>query len=388
MKLKNKDDELWLRDFENFLYFELYTSYLEARKGGKRKTFDEHKFEINLFENLKRLHKVILNKKLVPLRSTAHIIYNPVIREIFAAPFRDRVLHHLIYSVIYDWWDRHFIYDSYSCREGKGTLEGIKRLQHHIRSVSYNGKEEVYVITLDIKGYFMSLDRKKLYQRAVWGLDRQFKGHKGVMYELVKFSLHQIIMDNPVKGVRRKGWPYDWKSLPDSKSLFTQPPGVGIVIGNLTSQLLSNIYLDQLDRYVRFELSYKHYGRYVDDFYIVVPKRCLKRATRDIEAIARFLKRIGLKLHPNKVHIQPARNGVAFLGVVVYPDAIHPGKRLVKNAKKAFYDYTQGKHNEITLISYVGHMKYTKHTKVLSDICKSVGLSHDFWRRFEKMGEC
>lgn len=385
MKLKSKSDDDWLRDFRNFLYFELLSSYMEARKGGKRATFDEHKFEINLYENLVTLLNSILEKKYLPSRGTAHIIYNPVIREIFAAPFRDRIVHHWIYTVIYDWWDKHFIFDSYSCREGKGTLMGIQRLQHHIRSASYNRTKEVYVITLDVQGYFMSLDRKKLYKRALWGLDRQFRGHKGVMYHLVKYCLYQIIMDDPVKGVKKKGWPHDWRYLPPTKSLFNQPKGVGIVIGNLTSQLLSNIFLDQLDRYVKFELGYKHYGRYVDDFYIVVTHEQLSQAMRDIKAIEKYLKRIGLTLHPLKRHVQPARNGVAFLGAVIYMDAIHPGKRLKKNARKAFREYAMGKGKTDSLISYVGHMKYMKHYKVLSDICEDVGLPGDFWQRFEKI---
>ncbi len=384
MRLRSDEDSEWLRKFPDQLYFFLYISYLEARKGGKRKTFDEHKFEVNDFENLLILRDCLLELKYKPSRGTAHIIFNPVMREIFAAAFRDRVVHHLVYILIYDWWDRRFIYDSYSCREGKGTLFGIKRLQHHIRSVSYNGTKEVYVITLDVRGYFMSLDRKMLYKRAMWGLDRQYKGHKGVMYMILKFCLHEIIMDNPVKGVKRKGWPKDWRYLPPTKSLFYQPPGIGIVIGNLTSQLLSNIYLDQLDRYVKFDLGYKHYGRYVDDFYLVVPREKLTEAMQDVKAIERFLKRIGLTLHPLKRHIQPASSGVAFLGAVVYPYAIHPGKRLIRNTRRAFYEHAAGRHNEITLISYVGHMKHMKHYKVLCKICKDVGLSGEYWRRFEK----
>ena len=384
MRMKTKEDAVWLRDFDNYFYYLLYTSYLIARKGGKRKTFDEHKFEINDFLNVYNIERAILNFWYVPSRGTAHIIFNPVIREIFAAAFRDRVVHHFVVMMIYDWWDRHFIYDSYSCREGKGTKMGYERLQHHIRSVSYNGTKEVWVITLDIQGYFMSLNRKRLYKIAVEGLDRQYKGDKGIMYTLLKFCLRRIIMDDPVKGVKKKGWPYDWRNLPDTKSLFKQSPGIGIVIGNLTSQLLSNIYLDQLDRYVKFTLGYRHYGRYVDDFYIVVPKEELYKAVEDIGSIERFLKVLGLRLHPNKRHIQPAKNGVAFLGAVVYPYAIHPGKRLIKNTRRAFYKRAMGKRNEVTLISYVGHMKHMKHYKVLTKICKDVGLPGNYWMQFEK----
>ena len=385
MKLVADDDLDWLRDPENELYFYFFVAYLEARKGGKRNTFDEHKFEINEFENVHLLVQSIRHRVYEPMRGTAHVVFNPVIREIFAAQFRDRVVHHFIYMMIYDWWDRHFLYDSYSCREGKGTKMGYERLQHHIRSAMRTGKK-VYVITMDVQGFFMSLDREKLYKRAVWGLDQQFKDNKGMMYDVLKFCLKKVIMDDPVKGARLKGWPRDWRYLPDNKSLLKQPKGIGIVIGNLTSQLLSNIYLDQLDRYIHFTLGYKHWGRYVDDFYIVVTEDELPKALEDIENIRRFLKTLKLTLHPHKTRVQPAKNGVAFLGVVVYPNVIYPGKRLIKNTRTAFYKHAHGAHNEDSLISYVGCMKNIKHHKCLSNICKSVGLPAEYWKNFVETG--
>ena len=380
----DNNDAAWLRDVENRLFFYLYVSYLEARKGGKRATFDEHRFEVNEFENLLNLTRAILLNQYKPLRGTAHVIFKPVMREIFAASFRDRVVHHFIYMMIYDWWDKHFILDSYSCREGKGTSFGLERLQHQLRAASCNGTKEVWVAKFDIQGFFMSLNRKKLYERAVWGLDQQFKGHKGLMYNLVKRCLYEVIMDDPVKGVRRKGWPKDWEKMPHTKSLFWQLPGIGIVIGNLTSQLLSNIYLDMLDRFVKFTLGYKYYGRYVDDFYIIVTKEQLPQLKRDKGAIERFLKGLDLTLHPKKYSLQPVKNGVAFLGAVVYPNVIYPGKRLKRNAQKAFYEYAHGRGKKETLISYVGHMKYMKHYEVLCDICVHAGLPPEFWRKFEK----
>ena len=115
-------------------------------------------------------------------------------------------------------------------------------------------------------------------------------------YEIAKYCLHEIIFDNPCDGVNRIGWPYDWRRLPKSKSLFWRKMGIGIVIGNLTSQLLSNIYLDQLDKYVMLDLGWKYYGRYVDDFYIIVPESQKAKALEDVAAIERYLKRLGLTL--------------------------------------------------------------------------------------------
>lgn len=378
MKLLDDSCNEWLKKYENQLLFELYVAYLEARRGGKRSTFDEHKFEVNEYENLISLRDSLLNKTYRPSRGTAHIIHNPVIREIFAASFRDRVVHHWMYDNVYDWWDARFIYDSYSCREGKGTKFGIERLAHHIQSCSDNYKEKVWVIKLDIQGYFMSLPREKLYERAMWGLNRQFEGDYGKKYEMLRFLWQQTIFDDPCKGVKKKGWPYDWMDLPDSKSLFKQPPGVGIVIGNLTSQLLSNIYLDQLDRYVVFDLKWKHYGRYVDDFYIVVTEEELPKAVSDIEAIKKYLARIGLALHPHKVSIQPADRGVPFLGGVVYPGRVYPGKRIVRNARKAFNETVAGVRDIESVVSYIGHMKYFSHDKLLNQLFEQVGWGYSW----------
>ena len=338
MKILSCDtkDEVWLTKYENRLQLALYVAYLEARKGGKRSTRDEQMFELNADENLKLLRKAILDKTYRPSRSSAHIIYNPVIREIFAATFRDRVVHHLIFDTVYDWWDKRMIEDAYSCRVGKGTLYGIQRLDHHIRAVSHNYARKAYILKLDIQGYFMSLPRRELYERAIWGLDKQFAGHiNSREYETIRFLWHKTIFDDPIHGVHKKGDLSGWDKLPPSKSLFGQPAGKGIVIGNLTSQLLSNIYLDQLDRFVVYDLGYKHYGRYVDDFYIVVSEEELSQLLTDVGAIEKFLKLKQLTLHPKKRMLREASQGVPFLGAVVYKNHIVPGERLKKNTKIA-----------------------------------------------------
>lgn len=365
------------RSFKSQLDLALYLSYLEARKGGKRKTHDEHDFEIGLFANLKNLSTDILDKTYYPLRSTAHIITKPVIREIFAAPFRDRIVHHLLFGSVYDWWDSHFIYDSYSCRLNKGVLFGIRRLDHHIRSVSENYKHKVYVCKLDIQGYFMSLPRQELYNHAIWGLDQQFKDKQHTReYDTLKFLWQRTIMDNPVKGAKKKGDLSAWAYLPASKSLFNQPAGQGIVIGNLTSQLLSNIYLDQLDRFITLDLGYKHYGRYVDDFFIVVREDQLRQLKMDINAIDEYLKLIGLTLHPKKRLLKESKYGIPFLGATVYHDHIVPGNRLVKNAKRAMSEVVSGKRTIDSVPSYMGHLKYFNSYNILKEIFTATGWNY------------
>ena len=364
--------------FANYLQEKLFIAFREAKRG-KRATRDEQRFELNADENLMLLRRDLLDRTYAPSRGTAHIIHRPVMREIFAAPFRDRVVHHYIYDAVYDWWDRRFIYDSYSCREGKGTLMGIRRLDYHIRSVSRNYAEEVYILKLDIRGYFMSLPRRELYERALWGLERQYAGRlDSPEFRLLKFLWHQIIFDDPVKGVVRKGRLSDWDILPSNKSLFCQEPGIGIVIGNLTSQLLSNIYLDMLDRFVVYDLGYKHYGRYVDDFYIVVREAELPQLLRDVRAIEVFLKGLKLTLHPHKRMLTTARRGVPFLGAMVHQGYILPGERMKRNFREACTKVQAGAKDIETLVSYLGHVKHFDKLKFVTNEFERIGLEYNY----------
>ena len=361
-----------MKDFEDFLLYRLWIAYLEARKG-KRKTFDEHIFELNDIENIVNLRDDILNRTYEPSPSEAFIIHDPVIREIFAAPFRDRIVHHLIYDFTYDWWDKHFIPDSYSCRVGRGTLYGKQRFERHARAASNNFSEDIFVAKLDLSGYFMSLNRKKLLERALWGLDRQFKNNKGKVYWMLRYLWRQTIMDDPVSKMRIRGKIKDWDKVPKNKSLIHQPKGYGIVIGNLTSQLLSNIYLDQLDRYITFNLGYKHYGRYVDDFYIIVKMSEKEKLLGDIKKIENYLKTLELTLHPKKRTFTSLSHGINFLGDTLYPGYMVPGKRVKTKTKKAFRDFAEGHGDIESVTSYLGHLKHTNSTKFLSEVFDSLG---------------
>lgn len=341
---------------------ELAKAYHDARLGKSKKPRVQA-FDKVAKRELAALAREIYNHTYTPRPSTAFIVNKPVKREIFAADFRDRIVHHFVFNQVNDWWDRHFIEDNYSCRKGKGTLYGIKRLDHHIRSASSNYSQRAYILKLDLQGYFMSLERKKLYTRAMWGLDRQFPD-RGYTYQVCRYLWKVIIFNNPIENVIYGCPRTAWKGLPPSKSLFRQPKGRGIGIGNLTSQLLSNIYLDQLDRYVTQELGFKHYGRYVDDFYIVsTDKTELVRAVSVIEEYLR--SELALVLHPRKRHLQSMERGMAFVGAVIYPYRLQPGKRLKHNLLAAL---SRSDCSRETYASYTGLVKHYKNHKLLRTI--------------------
>ena len=350
-------------EIESWVMGELTRAFYEARKA-KRSTNDEQKFEVRLTENLLRLRDDILERSYHPSSGIAFIVHDPVMREIFAAPFRDRVIHHLLFNGVAEWWDRRLIHDCYSCRVGKGTLFGVQRFAKHVRAVTENYTKPAYCLKMDIQGYFMSLPREGLFERVCWGLNQQFP-NKGPKYNIYKYLWKEIIFDNPVGMVQRRGNLKEWDILPKSKSLFGQPPGKGIVIGNLSSQLLSNIYLDKLDRFVKFDLGYKHYGRYVDDFFVIVRPEELAKAKRDLIVIRDFLTSIGLTLHPKKTRVQEVRKGMPFLGMVIYPGRVVPGKRIMRNYRKTL------------MISYMGILKHVDGVKTQQRLFDKMGLKYN-----------
>ncbi len=353
----------------------LYRAYVEARRG-KRSTMDEIRFEVNLFDNLEGLARTIEERTYAPSRGIAFIVDRPVVREIFAAPFRDRVVHHLLYDLSVEWWERRFIGSSFACRKGRGTIYGWKQLQKDMRECSKMGKIPAIVQKNDLSGYFMSLNRRLLYERVVWGLERQF-AEAPFLLKMTKFLWNQVIFDDPTKNVSIQGSANDWRKLPRNKSLFFQPPGVGIVIGNLTSQLLSNIYLDQLDHFVKSELKYKYYGRYVDDFYFVVTKDEKEKLARDMKRIDGFLRSIGLKLHPKKCYSQLVTHGVDFLGAKVFLQHVQPGPRILKNFRRTVHDIAFGENEEINVLtSYDGIMSHMQAWSEIRKTYESVGWDY------------
>ena len=299
---------------EEELLTELFLSYYSARSN-KRNTCSQIRFERDLSRNLIELWEDIASFRYQVGRSMCFIINRPVKREVFAASFRDRIVHHLLYRYLMPIFEPTFIYDSYSCRVGKGTLFGINRLEHHIRSVSRNYSQPCYVLKLDVLGYFMSMDRTILYKMVMDTLQRKGRT-EDVLFPYVANLLPKVIFNDPTRNCYVKGSRSDWEGLPPSKSLFHAAPGCGLPIGNLTSQLLSNIYLNGLDQFVKRDLHCCHYGRYVDDFYLVdsSPEFLLSC----INPIRDFLaSTLHLTLHPRKLYLQEQSKGVPFLGCVL-----------------------------------------------------------------------
>ena len=313
------------------LLSDLHTAYLDARRHKRQKPYQQ-RFESNADENLRELCDELWHRAYTPRPSTCFIITDPKRREVFAAQFRDRIVHHLYYNYVHDMLERTFIADSYSCIKKRGTHYGIRRLESHIRKESQNYSEPCYVLKMDIKGYFMHINRQRLLDITLASL-RNMSSHqvnKGektrwrdvVDMDFVEYLSRTIIMLNPVEGCRRKGDSRQWEGLSPDKSLFCSDPGCGLPIGNLTSQLFSNVYLNVLDQYAKRQLHSRHYGRYVDDFYVVSADRDYLRKVA--KSLTEFLHdNLGLEVNEKKTVICYVRQGVSFLGAYLKPHRRH-----------------------------------------------------------------
>lgn len=298
--------------------FEFFKAYFDCRRK-KRSTYAAIRFEVDYESDIVQLANEVNSKSYTPESSLAFVIDKPVKREVFAASFRDRIVHHLLINKINYLFERVFINDSYSCRENKGTHYAIKRVDHFIRSCSKNYTCDCYVLKLDIEGFFMHISRPLLYDKLHKFL---IDNYDGLDLDIVLDLVHKIVFYEPTTDCRIKGRITQWGDLPDKKSLFHAPADCGLPIGNLTSQVFANFYMNDFDHFMKHTLGLRYYGRYVDDFVVV---HCDKEFLKSLIPVVReFLySRLGLTLHPRKVYLQHYSKGVKYLGAVINPNRIY-----------------------------------------------------------------
>jgi RNA-directed DNA polymerase len=285
----------------------LYHAYRQCRKR-KRHTAQALAFELDLEANLFALSEALNAGTYAPGPDTAFLVPKPKQREIFAADFRDWVVHHLLVGHLEPDWERRFIHDSYACRAGKGTHAAVDRLQSFLRKVSANGTRPAWYLQLDVKGFFVMLDRRILYKRLI--------AHEPD--PIIQWLIRVILFRDPTANCRFRGSTRaDHERLPPHKTLFKARPDCGLPIGNLTSQFFANVYLDALDQFVKHTLKARHYLRYCDDLVLLSPER---RQLEEWERrIAQFLKdSLRLELNDRR-KLHPVSNGVDFLGYIVRP---------------------------------------------------------------------
>jgi RNA-directed DNA polymerase len=282
--------DLWpdLVAFDN-----LWLAWRKARKG-KSRSDAVQLFELDLEGNLLTLQRELEEGSYCPGEYRLFTIYEHKPRQIAAAPFRDRVVHHAVMNRIEPPLDARFIFDSYACRRGKGTHAAVARYQGWARRYPY-------VLKLDIRQHFPSIDHAILKQR----LRARLKDRK-------LLSLLDRIIDGGPAGAA------DLPPFPGDDLLTALERPRGIPIGNLTSQFFANLYLDDFDHWVKETLCCSAYLRYVDDMVLLDDGKARLADWREL--IRERLAVDRLLLHPRKAHIYQTRRGISLLGYTVFPD--------------------------------------------------------------------
>lgn len=281
----------------------LFTAW-EVFRRGKRSRPDIQAYERHLEENIFNLHDELTLGSYRHYRYMPFTICDPKQRQIHKATVQDRLVHQAVVTAIEPLFERQFIYDSYSCRLNKGTHAAVTRLQRFLRSASNNNTRTVYALKCDIKQFFASVDH-------------------GILIELIEAKID---------------CPQTLRLIKEIIGSFNSDTGKGIPLGNITSQLFANVYLHELDWFVKHKLRKKHYLRYCDDFIILGHDRGELLAM--VEDIRRFLNtRLRLTLHPQKVSVHSWNQGIDFLGYVLTPHATvlrHKTKmRMLKRVEEA-----------------------------------------------------
>ena len=324
------------------LLIDLYAAWHMARRHKVTKHY-VRVFDRHTDRNIQAICDALYTRDYHPEPSSCFIVDRPKKREVFAAQFADRVVHHYYYNQTHRIYERTFIEDSYSCIQGRGTHYGIERLKQHIKSESNNYARQCWVLSIDIRGYFMHIDRKILLEIATDTL-RRMATHKVepgspqtwadvVDIDFLCWLSEQIIMIDPKTSCKVVGNPEEWVGLDYNKSLFHTPEGCGLPIGNLTSQLLSNVYLNEFDQYCKRVLKCKHYGRYVDDAYVVShDKQWLLDLIPQMDDYLQ--EHLHLEIHRGKTHLHQVQHGAEFLGGFILPGRTYMSHAAVRRLRQ------------------------------------------------------
>ncbi len=328
----------------------LFQAWSEFRKG-KKKRNDVQRFERHLEDNLFNLHKALRDKTYRHGNYQSFYVQDPKQRHIHKANVQDRVVHHLLYNYLYKLFDKTFIYDSYSCRLNKGTHKAANRLEQFTRKVSGNYTRSCWVLKCDIKKFFSSIDHSMLI--ALF--------NKKIKDEDIIWLLKQAVESFPPK-------------QPDR--LFSAcSGGPGMPLGNLTSQIFANIYLNELDQFIKHKLKIKYYLRYADDFLLLSPDK--NYLYQYIDTLKIYLKNyLKLQLHPEKVFIRKLEWGIDFLGYIVLPHYTLPRTKTRRRMFKKLKEKISTDSFNQALQSYLGYLQHANSFELTQSLKNRVW----FWK--------
>lgn len=354
----------------------LYRQYYRCRRN-KRNTINALRFEAGQEKHLLALREALVERTYQPGRSVCFVTTRPKLREVFAADFADRVVHHLLVDYLERIWEPVFIHDSYACRRGKGVHAAVLRLQRFLREATANGTQRAWYLQLDVRNYFMSLDKDRLFALLAARLS-----DPAALWLTRVLVYHDCTSDYLLRGA-----PGLLARVPAHKSLFGAAPGKGLPIGNLNSQFFANVYLNGLDQFIKHELRCRHYLRYCDDLVLL---------SRDPDELGRWRNRIEefldqkllLQLNPRQ-RLAPVSDGIDFLGYIVRREYRLVRRRVVAHFEERLrtfearlvrdgrgvrcfrFDHAALDQLASVLASYLGHFR----------LANTWGLWQALWRR-------
>lgn len=313
--------KIWNNLYNDLTTIEAILSGFEKFKKGKRKTPELLTFEKETNDNLSIFQNTLKNKTYSPGKYIKFYINDPKVRLIHKATLRDRIVHHVLSVGLEQIFEPIFIANSFACRKNKGTHKGVQKLAELTRKVSRNNTRACFALKCDIRKFFASIDHTILYNLLTKKIaDRDYLS-----------ILKKIIDSFQTDGEKNKGLP----------------------IGNLTSQYFGNIYMNELDQFIKHKLKIKYYLRYTDDFIILSPDK--KYLEELLPEIVDFLKtKLELELHPDKIKFTTLAHGIDFLGYVVYPHHVLPRTK----TKKRIFKKALKKPERQTIASYLGYLSH------------------------------
>ena len=347
----------------------VFDAYFDCRRT-KRNSINQLRFEADLESNLVALYRELADGTYTIGPSIAFVVVYPKIREVWAAEFRDRIVHHLIYNAISERFCRRFIRDSYACIPGRGTHDGMRRVSGFARSITRNWTRPAFFLKADVANFFNSIDRSIVVDLA----ERHV--HETWLRKLIR----QVALHDPRPGAVMRSPASLFARVPRHKSLRHAPGGKGLPIGNLTSQFFANLYLNELDQFVKHGLKARHYGRYVDDMVLLHedPELLNEWYARMDE----FLRgNLALHLHPGKKHLNRADTGIDFTGFIIKPGRIYLRQTSLSGCKRkirawerrgAPVDPETLQHLSQSLNSYLGMLRQVSGYTARTRICQRV----------------
>ncbi|MEK7626549.1 MAG: reverse transcriptase/maturase family protein [Patescibacteria group bacterium] len=327
--------------FERIISPENLFSAWDSFKSDKRSKPDVLRFEWNLERNIFQLHRDLKNKTYKHSPYEGFYIKDPKQRHIHKATVRDRILHHAVFSVVNPIFEPTFIPTSFSCRVGYGTHKGVEILEKIMREASRNNTRSCFVLKCDIRKFFDSVNHE-------------------ILLSIIKKRIKDVDVAWLLESIVRS---------------YESAPSRGIPIGNLTSQLFANVYMNELDQFVKHRLKVKHYVRYTDDFTLVSENP--EELKKLLSPISEFLENeLALKLHSNKSILRSVCQGVDFLGYVIFPEyrliRSKTKHRMFKKLEKRMEEYKTGDITKLnfeqSLQSYLGVLSHANTYRIREEL--------------------